>query len=143
MLGLPLLLAVLVGAWVRSRGHRAAPRTPPELQDWDINDLAEHLRGAGLPLREVATAEDGDARNSAYLTTTASTWDELARLARVPERRAGWEGTVYCERNTRESDRKLCRHLWGECYLCAGPFLFFGDPELLGRIRAVLGGTPG
>src|SRR5262249_887617 len=141
--GLPMPLAVLVCAWALSRGHRAAPRTPPELQDWDLNDLAEHLRGAGLPLRVVATAEEGDARNSAYLTTTASTWDELAGLARVPERRAAWEGTVYCERNTREADRRQCRHLGGECYLCAGPFLFFGHPELLERIRAALGGTPG
>src|SRR5262245_16626054 len=116
MLGLPLLLAVLACAWNLSRGHRAAPRTPPEMQDWDVPDLAEHLRDAGLALRVVATAEEGDPRNSAYLTTTASTWEELARLARLPERVRDWEGTALCARNTREADRRNCRQRWGECY---------------------------
>jgi hypothetical protein len=33
--------------------------------------------------------------------------------------------------------------VWHGCYLCVGPFIFFVDPDLLERIRGVLGGTPG
>jgi hypothetical protein len=142
MVGLPLLLAALICAWNLSRGHRAAPRLPPGLQDWSIPDLAEHLRGAGLAVRVVAAEEAGILGNRAYLTTTASSWRDLDVLMKVPERLAEWEGTVYCER-TQEVDRVVRLHLWRGCCLCAGPFIFFGDPDLLERIRAALGGTPG
>jgi hypothetical protein len=29
-------------------------------------------------------------------------------------------------------------NLWGDCCLVSGPFVFFGDPELLAEIRACL-----
>jgi hypothetical protein len=33
--------------------------------------------------------------------------------------------------------------LWGDSCLLAGPFLFFGDQDLLDRIRAILSDAPG
>src|SRR5262249_50654453 len=133
MIGLPLLLAVLVWGWDLSRGHRAAPRTPPGLHDWDINDLAEHLHGAGLSFRVVAVKEGGDPVNNAYLTTTALTWRDLNQLRKLPEHLADWKGTIYCERNIREDDRSVRRAVWQGCCLLAGPFITFGDPDLLER----------
>jgi hypothetical protein len=143
MVGLPLLLAGLVCAWDLPRGHQGGPPLHPGLQDWDIEDIAEHLHGAGLSFRVVAVAERGDPGDSAYLTTTALTWRDLNQLRKVPERLADWEGTVYCERALWEDDRSVRRAVWHGCCLCAGPFIFFGDPDLLERIRAALGGTPG
>ena len=48
-----------------------------------------------------------------------------------------WRDTVYCERRHDPDDDPRPR-FWG-CYgLEAGPFLFFGEPALLGRIAEAL-----
>jgi hypothetical protein len=110
------------------------------MTDWDITDLVEHLRGAGLSFRVVA-AEQGKPGHRAYLTTTAATRRELDRLMKVPERLADWQGTVYCERHTHDEENlRVRRGLWGSGCLEAGPFLLFGDPDLLAEIRAALFG---
>jgi hypothetical protein len=59
-----------------------------------------------------------------------------------------WAGVVYCERVRYPADRERVVEYeyrdevvqsWADCGLRAGPFLFFGDPELLARIRTALG----
>jgi hypothetical protein len=134
--GLPLLVALL--AWdasVPRSGARTTVRWLPGLEHWDIPELAEHLRTAGLSFRVLGTAEGAYPADRAYLTTTPSTRRELDHLVKVPERLHDWKGVVYCERNLDDPNRALRLHLWGECCLCAEPFLFFGDPELLEEIR--------
>jgi hypothetical protein len=56
----------------------------------------------------------------------------------VPSRVRGWSGVVYCEWGHRNEAREDGLACWGECGLRAGPFLFFGDPEMLAEIRAAL-----
>jgi hypothetical protein len=102
-------------------------------------DLVEHLRAAGLHLRVVPGDRFGTPERRAYLTTTDLTWRDLDLLPKVPERLAAWKGSVYCERNTWPPSRDSLRRQWGEGCRCIGPFLFFGDPDLLGRIETALG----
>jgi hypothetical protein len=60
------------------------------------------------------------------------------RLLKLPEHVAVWKGVVYCERNVDDLNRESRLRLWGGRCLCAGPFLFFGDPELLEEIRSAI-----
>ena len=67
--------------------------------------------------------------------------EQLRGLVRHPDRvKTGhWRGIVFCERAgelSRIPDDFM--HDWGECSMCIGPFVLFGDPDLLQRIRAVI-----
>lgn len=106
------------------------------LNNWDIPELVEHLDRAGLKLRPCSTRKDGVVIRFAYLTTTDKTWDDLSCLRRNNSRFQEWRGTVYCERTN--NDWRLAFDLRDEHYMTAGPFVFYGDTELLERIRAIL-----
>jgi hypothetical protein len=137
---LPALLAgVLLVVCTRQRRlhHPASPVVP--LHDWDIPQLVEHLNGAGLELCLLGTGKDGVVDQSAYLTTTPRKWADVNRLFKDATLIEQWEGTLYCERGPLPSWPGLTS-LWGDCCLVVGPFLFFGDPQLLGRVRAALTG---
>jgi hypothetical protein len=47
-----------------------------------------------------------------------------------------WRGIVFCQRDGKQGIilGDLIR-FWGKCGMRIGPFVFFGDPELLQRIR--------
>jgi hypothetical protein len=77
--------------------------------------------------------------NSALRTTTAKDWREFLALPKSPEAIDLWRGTIYCERLNQPGSRDPQVGLWGECCLVVGPFLFFGDRDLLRRIRVALG----
>ena len=125
-----ILLVVGVG---RRKGGRAAPAVP--LDDWNIPQLVAHLNGEGLALRLVSTQKNGAICQAAFLTTTDKEWDELSRLAKKQEWIGRWRGTLYCKRN--RGGEELA-YLWGDYHLVVGPFLFFGDPELLERVQTAL-----
>jgi hypothetical protein len=135
-----LLASVLLVVWQAKR--RTAATTPVvPLDDWDIPQLVVCLNREGLKLRTVATRKDGVIAQTAFLTTTSKGWEDLTLLPKVQEQINRWQGTLYCERGPRgeESWADLDQH-WGDCYLVVGPFLFFGDRELLGRVRTALTG---
>jgi hypothetical protein len=113
------------------------------MDGWDIEDLVAHLHRNGLEFRAVPTAEEGPLNLGAYLTTTEKPWERLNCLHASPEFIADWEGTVYCTLTSKGGITPLGP--WGDYGLRVGPFLFFGDPELLARIRAALRapGAPG
>jgi hypothetical protein len=120
------------------------------------------LNGEGLGLRTVATQKDGVVRQTAFLTTTDKEWLDLNLLPKIQKRIDQWRGTLYCVRdpvgNRPEllwlarkypgildgargaggNHRSELTHQWGDCCLVAGPFLFYGDRELLGRVHAAL-----
>ena len=122
-----------------SLGHRLGNPVPDQrsLHDWDIPELADHLNRAGLQVRLQSTRKDGVIGSTAYLTTTAKDWDDLNRLQKVPSRLREWRGTVYCE-HVGGDDRAYLVRLWGDHCLVSGPFIFYGDAELLQRIGAIL-----
>jgi hypothetical protein len=139
--GWPFLAALLAGALLAvTMGPRPdGPTTPAgPLDDWDIPQLAAFLNGEGLGLRLVPTRKDGVIYQNAFLTTTDKDWNDLNALPKIPELIHCWTGTLYCLRNSGENDWSDRAFYWGDCCLEAGSFLFFGDRELLARVRAAL-----
>jgi hypothetical protein len=116
---------------------RGIPITAPN-DDWSLAELITHLHEAGLELRQVPSGMTGNNDNTAYLTTTAKGWEELACLWKAPERIADWKGTLYVEKRGENSDTEPLIELWGDCCLVVGPFVVFGDRELLARVRDAL-----
>ncbi len=121
----------------RRTGSSAAAAAP--LGDWDIPRLVAYLNGKGLGLRVVPTLKGGGGSDRlAFLTTTDQGWEELSRLPRGRPQVGRWRGTLYCERGPAGGDWDDLTAEWGDCSLVVGPFLLFGDRELLGRVRAAL-----
>jgi hypothetical protein len=114
--------------------HSAVPRS---LDLWDLRELADNLNQAGLKVQLQSPRKDGGFFHNAYLTTSHKEWDELNRLGINPEPRRihEWRGIVYCERAEKG---KLELLNWQDQFLVIGPFLFYGDAELLERISAIL-----
>jgi hypothetical protein len=133
-LALPAIAALAVVV-----GERAGPTTPERLaDDWDIPRLVAHLNEAGLRLRMVATRKEGDLYPSAFLTTTDKEWIDFNRLSKDPRLIDRWRGSLYCERGPGGDAWSDLARQWGHLCLISGPFLFFGDPELLARVREIL-----
>jgi hypothetical protein len=134
VLALPALAALLAGA---SGRRDRPPPGPSPLEGWDVPRLAAELDRAGLGLRVVPTAEGGDVRHNAFLTTTDQGWERLTCLPKLPEHIHRWRGTAYVE-VARPGSRAEAVRQWRECSLRAGPFVFFGDPDPLDRVRQAL-----
>jgi hypothetical protein len=141
-----LLAGALLVYCVRQRTGRPATAAAP-LDDWDIPRLVAYLNGKGLGLRLVSTRKDGVINQTAFLTTTNKGWEDCNTLRKDRQKIDLWRGTLHCElwRGTLHRERGLSRddlsdqpHLWGGCCLAVGPFLLFGDRELLGRVREAL-----
>lgn len=133
-----VLAMILLAVSLKQRlGTR--PAASRSLDDWDIRELADELKRAGLELRLLSTRRDGVIDHNAFLTTTDKDWDTLNRLginpgpSRIPE----WRGVVYCECSRMQEPLDLIGQ-WGGPSLAAGPFALYGDAELLQRIRAIL-----
>jgi hypothetical protein len=138
-LGLSLVLGVaLLGCRVQEK----PPARDPDLDGWDTPHLIRSLESGGLHLRPIPVTETGPIHRSVYLTGTDRGWMELNDLPKVPEQIDRWHGTVYCEEVGHAEARKEQTDLWGDCCLCLGPFVFFGDRQLLGQIRDVLMAGP-
>jgi hypothetical protein len=122
-----------------SFGPRLDPRATVlrSLENWDIPELADYLNRAGLELRMHSPQQNGPIIRTAYLTITVKDWDDLNPLIKDPSRVSAWRGTVYCERVTAKDTEELAAE-WGDPCLIAGPFVFYGDVELLERIRAAI-----
>jgi hypothetical protein len=108
--------------------------------DWDVQRLGRELNDRGLQLHVVAAAEGGAVRNNAYFSQDDRTWKELTVLLKSVKRAGDWRGVVYCEKVTQPGSRDLQMDAWGENARMEGPFLFFGDRELLSRIHEALTG---
>jgi hypothetical protein len=107
-----------------------------------VADLLPHLEGRGLHFHASGTRENGPVVRNAFLTREERAWTDLGGLPKDPSKARSWSGIVYCECATREEAREDVLAGWGECGLRAGPFVFFGDPELLAEIRAALAIDP-
>ncbi len=129
-----LMMSALLAVWIWQR-EDAPPTSAAPLDDWDIARLTAYLNAKGLSLRLVSTRQDGAIHQSVFLTTTDKGWDDLSHLFKNSERIGEWRGTLYCERSMAADD--LARQ-WSDYSSVAGPFLFYGDPALLARVRGAL-----
>jgi hypothetical protein len=144
LLALTVLAGVLLGAWAWRAGMKRRP-VEPAIDDWDVPRLARHLNEHGLGLRVLATSKRYDTPERAYLTTTDRTFEQLDVLPKaVALRRGTWKGTLYCQRTSNPVARELSAGVWEDedGLPVIGPFVFFGDPELLRRVRAALADLP-
>jgi hypothetical protein len=122
----------------RQANRRQADR---RLHDWDIPQLADYLQRSGVDVRLVPVSKDGPLLQAVYLTSTAKEWRDLNRLMKEPQRIPEWQGTLYCER-VGENDPAYLLRQWGDHGQQIGPFLFYGDAELLDRILTALAAPP-
>jgi hypothetical protein len=103
-----------------------------------LTELTERLHRAGLPLY-VVSLTDISPEEGLYLCDRPQPREQLQRLVRAAEYNDRWRGVVFCEFNKRlgeVDDAELER--WGEHGMQLGPFVLFGDPALLRRIRQAL-----
>jgi hypothetical protein len=110
------------------------PSTPPHT----LVELTEQLSRAGLSLY-VVPMTDISPEEGLFLCERPQPREQLQRLVRAVEHGDRWRGIVLCEWNRHVgevSDEQLAD--WGEHGLRLGPFVFFGDPALLRRIRQAL-----
>lgn len=129
-----LALTVLAVSVAQRRGNRAAALQ--SIDEWDFPQLVEHLNRTGLEVQLQSPRKDGLLVHNAYLTTTSKDWEALNYLVKDPSRIESWQGVVHCERVGRE--RQPLFHSWDDPCLATGPFVFFGDADLLERIGSTL-----
>jgi hypothetical protein len=134
-----LALALLVGSLAAVRLVHPPPRRGAlPLDDWGIEQVIAQLEQEGLRLRTVPVRKDGPLSQGVFLTSTERNWSYFNCLRKDPGQVEQWRGTLYLERGAAGRRGLDLDGLWGDCYLVAGPFVFFGDRELLGKVRAAL-----
>ncbi len=134
-------LAALAGLPLAAPWRRPADVTgearPVCLDGWGVPELVRHLEARGLGLRAVPTGAGGSLSRNAFLTVPGKRPEGLAGLMKTPAQIDRWEGVVYCEYALRADEVQLYDR-WADCCRSIGPFWFFGDPQLLARIRQAL-----
>jgi hypothetical protein len=112
--------------------------SPPAVPPRTLTELTERLHRAGLSL-DMVPLTDISPEEGLFLCERPQPREQLQKLVRAAEHGERWRGVVFCEFNRRlgEIDEaELAR--WGEHGMQLGPFVFFGDPALLRRIRQAL-----
>jgi hypothetical protein len=134
------LAAVTAVALTCRLWSRPAMPTPTATELCTLTGLAEALSQDALDLQVVPMMKNGSPEFGFYLCTDARSWEQLAPVLRRNRDAHQWNGVVYCERNNGHSssipEREI--QLWGEHAMQIGPFLFFGDPDLLRRIDKII-----
>lgn len=105
--------------------------------DWDFSELVEHLNQMGLNVRLRSTQASGTLGQTAFLMVSEKDWRSLNSLKKDNNRIHEWRGVLFCER-VGQSDASHLTDQWGDHCLAVGPFLFYGDTELLGQVRSAL-----
>jgi hypothetical protein len=125
-----LLLAQLLD---RSQPEKALPS-----EGWTLTDFLEHLDQHGVRLQAIWGARGRGGWEHVYLTTDPdATYRTMQRKLLMVERIDEWHGTVWVGHVLRGSgsDDDLAR--WGENGCRVGPFILFGDDQLLRQIQDV------
>jgi hypothetical protein len=122
--------------WLGPR--RAAPQPAPLLLDnWDIPQLAAYLNRAGVEVYALPTRKYGVADSNGFLMVVKKDWSYVNGLVKDASEIHKWRGIVYCARETAITLADYARQWHNHC-LRVGPFIFYGDAELLARIGAAL-----
>ena len=118
--------------------RRAAPQPAPLLlDDWDIPQLAAYLNRAGVEVDVLPTQKNGVARSNGFLMVVKKEWSYVNGLTKDASHIHKWRGIVYCGRQPPFILADLACQWHNHC-LRVGPFIFYGDAELLARIGATL-----
>jgi hypothetical protein len=125
----------LLAVSVRKYGVGPSAASRP-IHDWDIPELAVHLNGKGVEVQLWTVPKNGPLNHKAYLTSTVKQWRDLNALTKHPHRIQEWRDILYCERMGESASQVL--EQWGDHCLIVGPFLLYGDAELLQRVRIAL-----
>lgn len=126
---------ILLAVASRPRTADSLPALQP-IDEWSIVEVVEHLNRMGVNVRLRSSQADGVIGSTVFLTTIDKDWHSLNALNKDCKRIREWRGVLYCERVGRSSTR--ITRLWGGRGLAVGPFLFYGDAELLQRVGAAL-----
>jgi hypothetical protein len=122
----------------RLRSRPTPPPTATELRT--LTELAEVLSQEAPDLQIVPIAKHGNVERGMFLSKEPRSWEKLASVTRSNRDADKWQGVVYCERQGGDissiPERDI--EMWGEHALRIGPFLLFGDPELLHRIDQII-----
>jgi hypothetical protein len=142
---LTVALATLAGLALIGSWHHPTTDAPGEplvcMDGWGVAEMVRHLEARGLGLCALPTSKDGPLVRNVFLAVPGKTFEDLAGLLMDPASIDRWNGAVYCEECPRFEARDL-EGLWGDCALRAGPFVFFGDRDLLARIQEALRDVP-
>ena len=128
-------LIPLVGQRMRRRA--SPPRT--------LTEFTAPLSRCSPPLTVVPLFPD-QPNSCVWVCARPQSREQLCGLARDPElvKTGHWQGIVFCERVGEGAmiPDEFIRDNWGEYALRIGPFLLFGDPDLLQRIRETFRSKP-
>jgi hypothetical protein len=103
-----------------------------------LTELADLLRRSDPPLYVVPLTDHGP-ETGFYLCERPRPREQLQSLLRAAEHSVRWHGIVYCEMDGSLSEiGEYEWRRWGEHGKRIGPFVLFGDPALLGRIRQAI-----
>jgi hypothetical protein len=103
-----------------------------------LAELAELLRQSEPPLYVVPMTDHGPEAGF-YLCEQPRSREQLQWLRRAAEQGERWRGIVFCEMNRSLGEIEENEwQRWGAYGMRRGPFVLFGDPALLGRIREAL-----
>jgi hypothetical protein len=116
---------------------RSATSPPTVTESRTFTELAEVLSQAAPDLHVVPTMKNGSLEMGFYLCTDARSWEQLTSVSRSYRRADKWQGLVCCERIGHAFPEWEIQE-WGEHAMQIGPFLFFGDPDLLRRIDQII-----
>jgi hypothetical protein len=133
----PAVFVTMILLAVASRPSKDfAPSSRP-IDDWSMVELVEHLNRMGVEVRLRSTQQNGAFLHSVFLTTIDKDWHALNSLNKDDKRIGEWRGVLHCAR-VGEGQAIRALHLLGDRCLVVGPFLFYGDAELLRRVHAAL-----
>ena len=137
----PRLDYLVLGAALALPGLYLARRPPaPTPARAPVPALLDRLQASGLRLHPVPVDNlNRDLRNGVYLCDAPREWEQVAGLPADPRYAARWRGVVLVQapRPALAVPDELLRS-WAECGHRDGPFVFFGDPALLARLKAAL-----
>ncbi len=136
----PRLDYVVLGAALVLPGLYLARRPPAPPPAAPVPALLARLQATGLRLHQVPVDNlNRDLRNGVYLCDGPREWEQVAGLPVDARHAARWRGVVLVQapRPCLAVPDELLQS-WAECGHRDGPFIFFGDPALLARLKAAL-----
>jgi hypothetical protein len=121
----------LAGLW--GRRPVSTPRT--------LSEFTERL-SRSMPSLHVVHQFPGRPECPVWVCTRPQSREQVWGLIRAAECGQQWQGIVFCERMgptwVVEAEDEFIRNNWGQYGVRVGPFVLFGDPDLLQRIRDVI-----